>query len=129
MRRKACALVTAESILSRLQMMPGFFSSKDQPFSILGHESLKKHISLAPFTMPTVGIDMPRLADIDESAPPSNCAMFGMGPRSERVIRAGDHEAPKSERRHRHRSKPTRPGREICALRIGHRHEKCALRN
>ena len=96
---------------------------------LLVHGSLKKRISLAPFAMPTVGIDMPCLADIDESAPPSNRTMFGMGQRSERVIRAGDHETPKSERCHRHRHKSTRRGREACTLRIGHRHEKCALRN
>src|SRR5438477_12937770 len=69
-----------------------------QPLSILGHESLKKHIPVAPFTISTVGIDMPRLADIDERAHPSNCTMFGVGQRSERVIRAGDHETPKSKR-------------------------------
>src|SRR5206468_12336859 len=66
--------------------------SRMQPLSILGHESLKKHIPLVPFTMPTVGIDMPRLADIDESTPQSNRAMFVMGLRSELVIRDGDHE-------------------------------------
>ena len=41
----------------------------DFPSILLVHESLKKRISLAPFAMPTVGIDMPCLADIDESAP------------------------------------------------------------
>jgi len=93
------------------------------------HESLKKCISFGPCAMPTVGIDMPRLADIDESAPPSNRTMFGMDQRSERVIRAGDHKTPKSERCHRHRHKSTRRGGEACALWIWHRHEKRALRS
>jgi len=96
---------------------------------LLAPELLQQRMTLLPFTMPTVGIDVPRLADIDEGTPPSNRTMFGMGQRSERVIRAGDHEAPKSERRHRHRYKPTRRGREACTLRIGHRHEEHALRN
>jgi len=96
---------------------------------LLHHELLQQCIPLFPFTMPTVGIDMPCLADIDESAPPSNRTMLGVGQRSERVIRAGDHETPKDERRHRHRHKSTRRGREAGALRIWYRHEKCALRN
>jgi hypothetical protein len=50
----------------------------DFPSILSAHESLKKRISLGPCAMPTVGIDMPRLADIDESAPPSNRTMFGM---------------------------------------------------
>ncbi len=113
----------------------GVLEQRDWPtladfFSILlAHESFEKRIPFGPFTMPAVGIDVPRLADIDEGAPPSSRTMFGMGQRSERVIRAGDHEAPKGERDHRHRDKSTRRGREACALRIGHRHEKRALRN
>ena len=78
----------------------------------LGHELFEKRIPFVPFTMPAVGIDVSRLADIDEHAPPSRRTMFGMGQRSERVIRAGDHEAPKREGHHRHRHKPTRRGRE-----------------
>ena len=99
-------------------------------FSILlSDELLKKRIPFGPFTMPAIGIDVPRLADIDEAAPPSHRTLFGMGQRSERVIRAGDHEAPKCERDHRHRDKPARCGREACALRIWHRHEKRRLWN
>jgi len=96
---------------------------------LLAHESLKKRISLAPFAMPAGSIDVTRLADIDEGAPPSSRTMFGMDQRSERVIRTGDHEAPKCERRHRHRDKPARRGGEACVLWIWHRHEKCALRS
>ncbi len=115
----------------------GYVEDFDEPrtkladfFSILlSDELLKERIALVPFTMPAVGIDVPRLADIDEGAPPSSRTMFGMGERSERVIRAGDYEAPKRERHHRHRYKPARRGREACALRIGHRHKKRALRN
>ena len=64
-------------------MLADFFSI------LLDHELLEQCIPLAPFTIPTVGIDMPRLAYLDERAPPSNCTMFGVGQRSERVIRAG----------------------------------------
>jgi hypothetical protein len=115
----------------------GYVEDFDEPrtkqadcFSILlCHEFLQKGIAFIPFTMPAVGIDVPRLADIDEYAPPCNRAMFSMGQRSERVIRAGDHVAPKSKRLHRHRCKPMRHNRETCALRIRHRYEKGALRN
>ena len=99
------------------------------PLVVLSHELLQQHITLVPFTMPTVGVDVPRLADIDEGAPPSHRTMFGMGQRSKRVIGADDHEALKGERRHRHRYEPTCRDRKICALRIRHRHEKRALQN
>jgi len=78
--------------------------------------------------MPAVGIDVPRLADIDERAPPSSRALCGMGQRTEWVIRAGDHEASKGKRRHRHRHKPARRGRKTYAPRVRHRREEGALR-
>jgi len=126
-RNVELSLVTLYAISHSLSAPP----SHEIRFTLheLGHDSLQQRIPLGPFTMSTVGIDVPRMADIDEGAPPSNRTMFGMGQRSERVIGAGDHEAPKSERAHRHRRKPARRGREACTLRIGHRHEKRALRS
>ena len=87
----------SEQLLSRV----GYVEDFDVPrtkladcFSILlCHELLQKRIALGPFTMATVGIDMPRRADIDETAPPSNRTMFGMGQRSEWVIGAGNHKS------------------------------------
>jgi hypothetical protein len=46
----------------------------------LDHEPLQQRIPLFPFTIPTVGIDMPRLADIDERAPPKQSHNVWRGP-------------------------------------------------
>jgi hypothetical protein len=45
----------------------------------LGHELFEKRVAFGPFTMPAVGIDVTRLADINKGAPPSRRTMFGMG--------------------------------------------------
>ncbi len=91
------------------------------------HEFSQQLIALVPLTMPALCVDMSRLADIDEPAPPGSRTVSGMGQRSERIVPAGDHQTPKGEGLHRHRLKPASRGGETFALRVWHRHEKSAL--
>ena len=64
----------------RVSARRGRVGENSDCFSILlTHILLKQIIPLLPFTMPAVGIDVPRLADINEHASPSHRTMFGMG--------------------------------------------------
>ena len=84
--------------------------------------------SLLPFAMPTVGIDVAGLSNIDERLPQA-LAQRWQTRRSEWVVRTGDYDGRKPVMAHRHQCKPTCLGRKACTLRIGDRHEKRTLRN
>src|ERR1043165_6839127 len=91
----------------------GWAGKTDSCFTILlGHESVKQIITLLPFTMPAVGIDVSCLADINKHTSPSHRTIFGVSQRSKWVVGTGNHKTSKHKGRQRHRSKPPCRGRE-----------------